>query len=67
LQTFLKSLLPYKKYKISLDKQRILDFARFVQYDIIASLLGVKKIAKIVEKFKEEFLKLETQFRKIIL
>jgi hypothetical protein len=45
----------------------LLDFVRFIQYDNISTLLGEKKIAKLAEKIKEGILKLEAQFRKIVL
>jgi hypothetical protein len=62
-----QQLLPFKKYNILIYKQRALEFIRFMQYDILASVLGEKTIVKFAEKAKEQLLWLEMQFKNIIL
>jgi hypothetical protein len=43
--------------------QRALDFIRFMQYDILVSVLGEKKLVKFAEKAKEQILGLKCNLK----
>ncbi len=51
----------------NITRRRLIDLIRFMQYDIIFSILKKGEKTKFVEKVKQELEKIEKEFRQIFL